>query len=134
VSASSIVRYLLANNAPLVAVVPAARIKVGNIRQGDTLPAISVKKISGDPQNTLAMAGAPYIVSQRVQVSLALKHGEAAVDIWALIRTALTPKPASPVNGFNVDAILPDSEGPELEDRQGLIDSSSADFMVWWYR
>jgi hypothetical protein len=133
-SGSAIIRYLLKTNTALIAVVPAARIKVGNIRQGDQLPAISVKKISGDPENTLAMAGTPYLVSHRIQVSLALKHGVDSGDVWALIRAALTPKPASPVNGFNVGAILPDSEGPELEDRQAQTDTSSADYMVWFYR
>jgi hypothetical protein len=133
VSASSIVRYLLANNAPLVAVVPATRIKVGNIRQGDTLPAISVKKISGDPQNTLAMVGAPYVIFQRIQVSLAVPHGQAVPNIWALIRAALPPKPGT-VNSFTVDAIVPESEGPDLEDRQMVTDSSSVDYMVSFFR
>lgn len=132
-SGPAIVRYLLANNANLIAVVPASRIKVGYIRQGATLPAISVKKISGDQENTLAMASGSYLVSHRVQVSLAVQHGVAVVDIWALIRAALTPTGGS-INGFTVQAILLDSEGPDIEDRQAITDTSSVDFMVWFTR
>ena len=132
-SGSAIVRYLLANNATLTATVPASRIKVGYIRQGATLPAISVKKISGDQENTLSMAASSYMVSQRIQVTLALQHGVSSSDIWALIRAALTPTGAT-VNGFTVLAILPDSEGPDIEDRQAITDTSSVDYMVWFTR
>jgi hypothetical protein len=133
VSGSSIVRFLLANNAGVVAAVPASRIKVGYIRQGAALPAISVKKISGDQENTLAMGASTYMVSQRIQVTLAVQHGVAVADIWALIRAALTPTGAT-VNGFAVLAILPDSEGPDIEDRQSITDTSSVDYMVWFTR
>lgn len=132
-SGSSIIRYLLKTNSNLIAVVPADRIKVGYIRQGMTLPAISVKKITGDQNNTLSMNNSPYLIQHRVQVTLAVKHGETVADIWALVRAAL-PVSRGTVNGFTCETISLDSEGPDLEDRQTQADTSSVDYLVWFFR
>lgn len=125
--------YLLKTNAPLTAVVPAARIQGETLPLGITLPAISVTHVSGTQKNTLAMGDPVYIVEHRVQVSVQAKTKPELRSILALVRAAL-PSTNGAVNGFTVQAILPDSEGPMFTDTETGVRSQSHDFMVWFLR
>lgn len=132
-SAVAIVRHLLANSSGLIAVVPASRIQAGVLPLNTTLPAISVTQISGQQHNNLAMASAQYLVTQRVQVTVLATTYTQTKSILALIRAAL-PLSRGTHNGFLCDAVLPDTEGPDLYDHELLTHMSSVDYMVTFHR
>lgn len=137
-SGVSIVRYLLANNAPVVAVVPAVRIKAGLLPQGIALPAIAITSVSSVRRNTVAMNEPTTLVTERVQVSLTVKDSSREggdypqlTSTLRLVRQAC-PNQHGTINGVLCDSILPDFEGPDLEgDEPGLI-SRSQDLIVKW--
>lgn len=130
-SGVSAVRYLLAANGPLVAVVPAAKIFVGVVPLNTVLPAIGVTSISGVPHLTAAMVESGRIQSDRVQVTVHAKTYQ--TSITALVRAAL-PNQSGTVNSVKLDSILPDGEGPDLYDDAAVIYERSQDFIVRWHR
>jgi hypothetical protein len=138
-SGVGIVRYLLANNAPLVAVVPAAQIYSGLAPLNTPMPAISVSQISGNQLNNVAMTSPTYYVVDRVQVTVHTKREESAKGyaqkraILALVRTALIHQRGT-INGFACEAILPDTEGPDLEYPEEQMLVQSQDYMVGFNR
>ena len=131
-SGTAIIKSLLGANAALVAQVPATRIFVGDVPLNTTLPAISVKRISGTSHLPVAMNLTTTFQTQRIQVTLLTKT--AAQDaIWALIRPAL-PNTRGTVSTFAVDSILPDIEGPDMFDQVAVIYQQSTDYMVKFAR
>jgi len=130
-SGTAVVRSLLAANAALTAQVPAARIFVGDVPLNTTLPAISVKMVSGVQRNTVAMTETKS-VSERIQVTLLTKTATQG-PIWPLIRAAL-PVSRGVVSTFDVDSILPDTAGPDMFDQISIIYQQSQDFMVRFAR
>lgn len=131
-SGVSVVRYLLANNAPVVAAVgSAARIVFGEIALNTVLPAIEVRQISGTPRNTLAMSETGTLHSDRVQVTCLAKTWAAKEAIMALLLAAC-PNQRGTVNSVVVDSIIRDNEGPDLSDPATSIYAKSRDFMVRW--
>lgn len=130
-SGVSVIRYLLANNAPVIAQVPAARIYAGAAPLNTTLPLITVTGISGVPQNTVAMDESGRIQTDRVQVSVLAATYASQVTIMRLVRTALAHQSGT-INSVTVDAIVPDSEGPDLFDADAVIYQGSRDMMVRW--
>lgn len=130
-SGTAVIRSLLAANAALIAQVPAARIFVGDVPLNTTLPAISVKMISGVQRNTVAMTETKSVV-ERVQVTLLTKTASQG-PIWPLIRAAL-PNSRGVISTFGVDSILPDMAGPDMFDQTAIIYQQSQDFMVRFAR
>lgn len=114
-SGVNIVRYLLANNTSLLAQVPASRIKAGPLPEGITLPAIAVTQITGNRRSTVAMNETNKLVTERVQVTLIAKDYPAKKSIMRLMEAAL-PNTRGTVDGINVDSIIPDAEGPDMDD------------------
>ena len=127
-SGTAIVRSLLAANGALIAVIPAARIFCGVIPINTELPAIAVTQVSGVQRNTLGMNASSYMVTDRVQVTVLAESYTLQKSYMALIRAAL-PNTRGTVNGFSVDSILIDVEGPDMLDFQ-----QSTDFMVRFTR
>lgn len=130
-SGTSVIRYLLANNAPLIAVVPAARIVAGTIPINAALPAIGVTQISGIELLTVAMAEGGIMRTDRVQVTVHAASYSAKKSILALVRTACAHRSGT-VNSVKLDSILPDGEGPDLDDEAAQIYEQSRDFLVKW--
>lgn len=125
------VRYLLANNAPITALVPAARIVYGELALNTVLPAIEVRQISGTPRNTLAMSETRTLHSDRVQVTCLAKTWAAKEALMTLLLAAC-PNQRGTVNSVVVDSIIRDNEGPDLSDPATSIYAKSRDFMVRW--
>lgn len=137
-SGVAIVRSLLAGNAPLITVVPAARIMAGLLPQGIALPAIAVTSISSMRRNTVSMAEATTLVTERVQVALAVKDSSREGGDYPQLTTGMRlirqacPNQHGTINGFLCDSILPDIEGPDLDgDEPGMM-SRSQDLIVKW--
>ena len=132
-SGTAIARHLLAANTPLTSVIPAARIFAGAIPINTVLPAIAVTQVSGVQRNTLGMNAASYMVTDRVQVTVLGKTYALQKSYMALVRAAL-PNTRGTVNGFSVESILQDSDGPDLYDSAAVIYQQSTDFMVRFTR
>ncbi|MGP1675930.1 MAG: hypothetical protein ACTS6J_02075 [Burkholderiales bacterium] len=139
-SGVAVVRSLLATNAPVVAVIPAARIISGDLPLNTVMPAIAVTLISGTPRNTVAMTEANRMHTDRVQVSYLFKGpsgspaGTGYVGVRgmaALVRTACAFTRGT-INGVDVLDILQDQEGPDLADAATALYSGSQDYIVRW--
>lgn len=126
-SAVRAVRYLLANNANLIAVVPATKIMAGVIPLNTVLPAISVSEISSIENTTVAMV--PTLMTSRVQVTVMAKTYATQKSILELVRLAL-PVSRGTVDTIAVDSIIPEGAGPDLRDDDAGIFIQSRDFIV----
>lgn len=122
-------RYLLANNAPLIARVPAAKIAAGAIPIGTVLPAVAINHIDTIERLSVDMAGTKIMATARVQVTVQAKTYIDQKQILELVRRAL-PNTRGTVNGVEVDSILPDGSGPDLRDDDAGIYMQSRDFIV----
>lgn len=139
-SGVAVIRYLLANASPVIALVPATRIMAGEFPINTVLPAISITEISSVPRLTLAMTEPNRMHTERVQVSVLVKGpqgtpaGLGVPGIKALLPLILTAcaHRRGTVAGFYVDSILPDQEGPDLFDEPDAIYQGSRDFIVRW--
>ncbi len=135
-----VLRYLLANNAGVLAVIPAARIMTGDLPVNAVMPAISVTQISSVPYNTMNPNESPKLHTDRVQVSALFKGQEGTPagtgypGIKAMMKLVLAacPNQYGTINGIAVDSIVPDIEGPELSDVVTALYSQSRDFIVRW--
>ena len=131
-SGVAVLRYMLANNAPLVAVVPSNKIIAGVAPMNTALPAISIKQISGQEYQTVKR-GSNQLVTERIQVTVLAATYPLQKSILNLIRTAL-PATRGTVSSFVVDSITPDIDGPDLYNDNPIIYEQSIDFMVRFYR
>lgn len=145
-SGVAVIRHLLANNQAVISAIgagpPAAitRIMAGDVPLNTVLPAISIKQISSVPFNTVKMNEPKTQHTDRVQVSVLLKGpqgtpaGTGYPGVRSLLKLVLAacPHTRGTVNGFDVDSILPDIEGPDLSDDPSALLSASRDFIVKW--
>ena len=120
------VRYLLSQNANLIAQVPASRIIGGVLPQDIALPAISVIHVSTVRPQMVNTAS--KLCVSRVQVTVMAASYATQKSIMALVRAAL-PRSRGNVNGVAVDSILIDIEGPDFTDEAGLY-IGSIDYRV----
>lgn len=131
-SGVAVIRYLLANNLALTAVVPAERITGGVIALGTDLPAISITQIDGVPRLNVEMVDTKRMITERVQVTVDTKNYPDKKSILTLVRQAL-PISKGTINGVICDSVLPDVLGPDLDDPETQIFSQSRDFIVKWH-
>lgn len=128
-SGVAIIRELLANHAPLTALVPAASIRSGSLPQKQTPPAISVRSISANEQRTTARNLQSKMIRERVQVTCyasTFELMERMLKAAALGRGVYT----GIVKTFAVRSVLPESVGPYIEATDDKIHEQSRDFMV----
>lgn len=123
-----VVRYLLANDAALLAVVPADRIMAGSLTQELGLPAVSIKHVSALRGKDVAL-GASRLRTARVQVTVVAKSYDQQKDVLRLVIAAL-PHTRGLIAGVDVDSIIPALEGPDLEDVATGLYMQSYDVMV----
>lgn len=128
-SGVAVVRSLLAANSGVIAQVPATKIFSGIIPQG-SIPAIGVSEITGQERLTVAMTGTK-LRTERVQVTVQTKTYPTKKSILALVRAACRNRNGT-VNNVEVDSILADIEGPDLDDPDAQIFTQSQDFIVKW--
>ena len=126
------IRYMLVNNAPLIAAVPVARIMAGVLPINTTLPAISVTQVSGSEAQMIKRSGA-QLVTDRVQVTVLASTYPTQKSILNLIRSAVVSTRGT-VNTFSVDSITHEGDGPDLYNDDPVIYEQSIDFMVMFYR
>jgi hypothetical protein len=123
-----VVRYLLANNGPLTAVVPATKIAAGLVPQNTALPAISVTHVSTVRRHTVAGTATEFCTS-RVQITVHAATYPTQKSIMTLVRAAL-PRTRGTVNGVAVDSLLHTLDGPDMSDDAAGIFEGSADYIL----
>lgn len=128
-SGSAIVRYLLANNATLIAQVPATRIMAGILPINSALPAISILEIDEFARHSVKVDDSQKIYTVRVQVTVEAGTYATQKSLLNLIRDAL-PLSRGTVNGIFCDSIVPDSAGPDIFDPDLTAYIQSHDFIV----
>ncbi len=139
-SGVKVIRFLLANAAAVTAVVPATRIRAGDLPIDTVLPAIAIEQISSVPQLTLSMTDPNRMHVDRVQVTAFVKgpQGDPSGDGYPGVRTILDlvmaacPNQNGSVNSVTVDSIIVDSEGSDLQDDATSLYYCSRDFIVKW--
>jgi hypothetical protein len=122
------IRYLLANNVSLVAVVPAAKIVAGLIPQGTVLPAIAVSHVSTTRQRMIASPGVELLTS-RVQITAIATSYPQQKTILGLIKAAL-PRTRGTVNGVTVGSLLFELAGPDFRDDEIGSFMGSLDYII----
>lgn len=136
-SGVAVVRYLLANNAGVLAVVPATRIKSGDLPLNTPMPAIAVTQVSSVIQRGIRANETPRVHVDRVQVTV-YRADEPADRGYPGLKTLLDlvlaacPSQYGTVNGVSVQSILPDIEGPDIPIPDISIFTRSRDFIVRW--
>lgn len=123
----TVIRHLLANHAPLTAVVPAARIMGGDLPQGTALPAISVAHVSGVWGRQLGQQSRDC--TARVQVTLHAANYPQQKQVMPLVRAAV-PRTHGTVAGVVVDSITREADGPDFRDDEAGIYLQTQDFFV----
>jgi hypothetical protein len=131
-SGVKVVSYLLANNAPVVVQVPVARIiSATTLPLKVVMPAISVRKVSGVERAKVNMAEGDRFQVDRIQVTARAASYATKEAILTLVRTALADRRGT-VNGVWVNSILPEAEGPDLDEIDASIFERGQDFIVTW--
>ena len=139
-SGVAVIRHLLANNAGVLAVVPATSIEAGDLPLKAVLPGISVKQIVSVPYNQIRTNEAGKVHTDHVQVTWLFKGpqgtpagtGYPGVKAMGLLVLAACPSQRGTVNGIAVDSIVPSPEGPDVSDAETDLHSCSRDFTVKW--
>lgn len=139
-SGVAVIRHLLASASAVTNVIPATRITAGDLPINTTMPAIAITTIDSIPRLTVAMTEPNRLHVERVQVSVLFKGPSASPPgtgypgVKALMPLVLAacPNQNGTINGVSVDSILPDVEGPDLQDDATGLVSQSRDFIVKW--
>lgn len=123
-----VMRALLMAYAPITSIV-GQQVFAGDIPQGATLPAISIREISRIEQLTASLAQPTVLVTARVQVTV---HAKSYPDQKALLMAAkLGPGGhTGTISGVAVRSVLRDIVGPDMSDPDAGIYDQSRDFKV----
>lgn len=104
-------RLVLAQDADLIALVPAERIICDILPQGTLLPAIRVWKVSGAGRKTLSRSSVRH-VTQRVQAEVHADTVPQAVAIMKLLVDAADSTITASIGSLSSVVIHADAEGP----------------------
>ena len=128
-SAVKVIRALLAAHAPVLALVPAARIVAGTVPQGTLLPAIGLTEISRVELPTVSLGQRAVQVTARVQVTV---HASTYPEQKAVLQAARLGPGANTgtVAGVEVRSVMRDVVGPDMKDDAAEIYQQSRDFKV----
>lgn len=129
-SGVAIIRTLLANHAPLLALMPASKIIAGTVPQAVMLTAaISVRSVSANEQWTTARNLNTKMIRERIQVTAYAKDFP---SMERILKAASLGKGiyTGTVAGFKVRAVMPESVGPYIDATDDGIHEQSRDFMV----
>jgi hypothetical protein len=122
-----VIRYLLANNAPLIAVVSASKIMAGLVPEGTVLPAIGINHISGIWNSEISEQS--KTCRARVQITVMASSYPEQKQIMRLVRAAV-PRTRGSIAGVTVDSILREPDGPDFRDDELGIFMQTQDFFV----
>lgn len=127
----TIVNHVLSAAGGVTALVPAVRIVSGPIALGSPLPAIGILHVTGNEHLTVSMAETKRFRWARVHVMAHAETYPAKLQILDAVLSALRGYHGS-ISGISVDSILPDIEGPDIDDPGGNQYERGQDFIVKW--
>lgn len=128
-SAVKAVRFLLANNPALAALISADRIVAGRLGPAaNLLPALTLMHVSTN-RRPVVKQGATEFCTSRVQVTVHARTYPDQAAVQRLVRKALPPTRGL-VNGVDVDDIQSGGDGPDIRDDAADIFMGTADFIV----
>lgn len=130
-SAVAVIRSVLAGDVAVTSKVPASRIVIGVVGQAITLPAIGITSVSATPRNTLSMAEAQRLTTERVQVTVFASTYPVLDDVCKRVRAVVTNRRQT-IATLKVQAILPDNIGPDMQTINPLIYMRTLDFKVFY--
>lgn len=107
-------------------------IMAGNLPINTQLPAILIRQISGQ-EFQLLNRNVTQLVTERIQVTVLATTYLEQKGIIGMIRAAMKPIRGD-VNGFYVDSIRPDIDGPDLYTESPITFEQSIDYMIRFNR
>ena len=122
-----VIRYLLANNTALNAVVQPNSIMAGIVPQGATLPAIEITHVSGVWNKEVSEQS--KTCRARVQITVIAQSYTQQKQIIDLARDAV-PRTRGTIAGVSVDSILREPDGPDFRDDEVGLFMQTQDFIV----
>lgn len=122
------VRQLLANDAAVLALVPATRIMAGILPQGTVLPAIAITPVSSTDLQFVP-ANAHRFTTDRVQVTVMAADYPSLQAILLAVKRAGDAK-APTVSGISNVIVRTDGQGPFFMNEAASIHMQSQDFRV----
>lgn len=139
-SGVAIVRNLLANYAPLLALLPKEKIFAGHIPQGTALPAIGVSEVYTREIRATTRNATTKTSRARIQVTVLTSGSTNTVAGYAQLKNIIKAAGLGPgvhthlYQGagfaYNVKAVEPDGIGPEIPPADDKIYEQSRDFIV----
>ena len=127
-AAAKVVRFLLAHDLALAAMVPDDRIVVGRIGPGTKLPALTIMHVSTIRRAQVKQSPTEFCTS-RIQITVHAKVYGDQDAVQRLVRKALPPV-RGVVNGVDVDSIQPGGTGPDVIDAATDLYMGSDDVIV----
>lgn len=129
-SGPEIVRFVLAADNGLTALVPASRIIADEaLEQGTVLPAILLRQISGVDRKPLTL-GANVMTRKRVQIEIHAADAVSRKAVKEAIRTACLRNPFPAVSGFLNVTLHTEGEGPDFFVEATSVRIGEQDVMV----
>ena len=131
-SGVAIIRSILANNGNLVSAVTSDKIIAGVAPINTSLPVVTVTQISGIEYHLIKQVGV-QLVSDRVQVTVLANSYVQQKQLLELVRSAVSSTRGT-INGFPVDSIVRQIDGPDLYSDDPVMYEQSSDYIVRFYR
>jgi hypothetical protein len=131
-SGVAIIRSILANNGNLVSAVTSDKIIAGVAPINTSLPVLTVTQISGIEYQLIKQVGV-QLVSDRVQVTVLANSYVQQKQLLELVRSAVSSTRGT-INGFAVDSIVRQIDGPDLYSDDPVMYEQSIDYIVRFYR
>lgn len=129
ISAVGVIQYLLENDADLLELVTAANIMAGPLPPNTVLPAICLHEISTTERLAVAMTDSHTLASSRIQVTIIAATLPQQKTILGRVCHACRNRRGT-IDMTEVDSILPDIDGPDMQDSTVPIFAQTKDFMV----
>nr|WP_308937376.1 hypothetical protein [Duganella sp. CY15W] len=123
---------MLVADAAVTALVPAAKVVLGTIKQGTVLPAISVKHISTMPMAAIDAQADFSLVSSRVQVTVETKDRVTLDAVLEVVRKCCNYQRGI-IAGLTVVSVVRDLLGPAPDDNDAGIYDQTIDFRITYY-
>jgi hypothetical protein len=127
-NAIMIMRTLLLAHQPALDIV-ADRVMAGDVPEGDTLPAVGLKEISRNEQDTVSRASPATLVRARVQVTVYTKTYPQQKQLLDAVKLGPGTHTGT-IAGAEVRSVLRDAVGPDMGDAAAGIYEQSRDFIV----
>jgi hypothetical protein len=131
-SAVKVIRALLAADAAVIAICPAAKIGAGFVPQDTAMPALLVQHIGTVPIARIDAQAEYGLVTSRIQVTAMAGDYPGVKALLAVVRKACNYERGT-IATVSVVSVLRDTVGPDLTNDDASIYYQSMDFKVTYH-